>query len=180
MEPAGTIVTAQPPDDTAYAPCDGTFVEGWRYPDYRTRVGGTLGSAGVGLLRLPLAPGYSVRLVDDPNAADPPADGYTPDHPPPPYQLWINPVADVTGTGSVTVTAEGHIEPITATCQSRVASLDEAFLSPPVDVAMAADGTLQLTCDAVPVGDSYNFRVWVKDRPDISAQSNDFAVRAAR
>ena len=35
MEPAGTIVTEQPPDNADYGLCDGTFVEGWRYPDYR-------------------------------------------------------------------------------------------------------------------------------------------------
>ena len=172
MEAAGTIVTEQPPEDTSYVPCDGTYIEGWRYPDYRARVGGTLGSAGVGLLRLPLAPGYSVRLVDDPNAADPPADGFTADNPPPAYALWINPVADVTGSGSVTVVAEGHIEPITATCECIVLSIDESFIAP-VAVDMDADGTLLLTADAVPVGDSYHFRLWVYGRSGITAQSND-------
>ena len=177
MEPAGTIVTEQPPDNPDYALCDGLFVEGWRYPDYRARCGAWAGAAGIGLLRKPVAPGYSVRLVDDPNAADPPADGYTVTNPPPQYDLWINPVADVTGTGSVTVTAEGHIEPITATCECVVLSLDEAWTAP-ADIAMAPDGTLALSCADVPVGDSYHFRLWVQARPDITTQSNDFQVKA--
>jgi hypothetical protein len=179
MEPAGTIVSEQPPDDPAYAPCDGRYVDGWRFPDYRRRCGGRAGAAGIGLYRKPIAPGFSVRLVDDPAAADPPADGYSIDNPPPPWQLWINPVADKqTGSDTVTVTAEGHMEPVTATLAGVVASLDEQWLSPPLDIAVLSDGTLMLECPAVPVGDSYHFRIWVVGRPDITAQSNDFEVTA--
>jgi hypothetical protein len=179
MEPAGTIVSEQPPDDPNYGLCDGTYVDGWAYPDYRRRCGGQAGAAGIGLLRKPIAAGYSIRLVDDPDAADPPDDGFSITAPPPPWQLWINPVADVTATGTATVTAEGHIEPVTASCECVVASVSEAWVSPPLVVAIAPDGTLALTCGGVPVGDSYHFRVWVAGRPDITAQSNDFQVSAA-
>jgi hypothetical protein len=178
MEPAGTIVTLQPPDDPAYAPCDGLIVPGWIYPDYRRRCGGKAGWGGIGLYRRPIAPGYSIRLVDDPAAPDPPADGYSIDALPPPWQLWINPVADVTSADPVTVTAEGHMEPVTASCDAVVVSLDEAWASPPLAVVILPDGTLQLSCADVPVGDSYHFRLWVRGRPDISAESNDFEVIA--
>jgi len=178
MEPAGTIVSEQPPDDLAYAKCDGLIVPGWRYPDYRRRCGGKAGFAGIGLYRTPIAPGYSIRLVDDPAAPDPPGDGYSIDAPPPRYQLWINPVADVTGADAVTVTAEGHMAPITVSCDCVVLSLDEAWVSPAVDVVILPDGTLQLSCADVPVGDSYHFQLWVRGRPDINAQSNDFQVIA--
>ena len=179
MEPAGTIVSEQPPDDPAYAPCDGLIVPGWRYPDYRRRCGGKAGFAGIGLYRRPIAPGYSIRLVDDPAAPDPPADGYSIDAPPPPYQLWINPVADITATDTATVTAEGHMQPQTASCDCVVLSLDEAWVSPPLVVSILPDGTLLLSCSGVPVGDSYRFQLWVRGRPDIGTESNEFQVIAA-
>jgi hypothetical protein len=178
MEPAGTIVSEQPPDDLAYGLCDGTYVEGWRYPDYRRRCGGQIGAAGIGLYRKPIAPGCSVRLVDDPNAADPPADGPSVANPPAPWKLWINPVGDFTAAEPVTVTAEGHMEPLTANCDAIVLSLDEAWVSPPVVITILPDGTLLMSCADVPVGDSYHFRLWVRGRPDITAQSNDFQVIA--
>jgi len=179
MEPAGTIVTEQPSDDPAYRRCDGTYVPGWRYPDYRRRRGGQPGTIGIDLWRVPSAPGYSIRLVDDPAAADPPADGFSVANPPPPYQLWINPVGDVTATDTATVTAEGHMQPMTASCDCVVASLDESWVSPPLAVTILPDGTLLLSCAGVPVGDSYHFRLWVRGRPDITTLSNDFEVSAA-
>lgn len=179
MEPAGTIVTEQPPNDPNFSLCDGGFVAGWQYPDYRVRCGGSAGSAGIGLYRKPIAPGYSVRVVDDPNAPDPPADGFTVTNPPPPWQLWINPVADITtDQPTADVTAQAYIQPITATCSAMLVSADD-LLQWQCDVDMAADGSMTLSLADVPVGDSYHFLLRVDDRPDIATQSNDFAVSPA-
>jgi hypothetical protein len=177
MEPAGTIVVDNPdlpsPD---YSPCDGTYVPGWLFLDYRTRCGGQAGARGIGLLRKPVAPGYAVRLIDDPGSADPPPDGYTVANPPPPVQLWINPVDDIAGTGTVTVTADAYMAPGTATAECRLVGVK---WSGAVDVALAGDGSMVLTVADVPVGDSYHFELWIASRPDIAAESNDFQVTQA-
>jgi len=178
MEPAGTIVTEQPDSDD-YRKCDGTWIEGWRYPDYKARVGGALGAAGIDMFRLPIAPGFSIRVRDDPAAADPPPDGWSYDNLPPPYQLWINPVPDgvADGTGAAMVRAEAHIEPVVVTCAAQLVNAvgDPTDIE---DIEMLADGTINLAA-SVEVGDGWHFRLWSVERPDIVAQSNDFQITGA-
>ena len=178
MEPAGIIVSEQPESDQ-FSVCDGHFVSGARYPDYRHRCGGQAGSAGIGFYRKPVAPGFSIRITDDPNAPDPPADAWSIFNLPPPYQLWINPVADIVADaeGLGLAMAEAHIEPVAEVCTAYVTG--PSYTGAAVDFGPEPDGTMALIDGGVPVGDSYRWVVNVKDRPSLTAESNDFQVKAS-
>jgi hypothetical protein len=158
--------------------CDGRYIPGWQYPDYRRRCGAKNGAGGIDRYKLPISPGYSVRVIDDARATAPAPGGPTVDNPPPYFSLTLDPVADVTtATGTATVTAVGHMAYGTYTCMCRVISA--GWSSPTVAAApLLPDGTVNISLSAVPVGTGYHVHAWISQRPDLMADSNTFQVLA--
>jgi hypothetical protein len=174
MEPAGTIV-AQQTASAIWADCDGTYVSGWLKRDYHARCGGLAGMRGYQQLRKPVCPGFSIRLVDDPLAPNPPGGGWSIANLPPNWQLTIANVSDAVASGGIaTVIAGATITPSVAPCTWRVRRAG-ATITGPAAATPIGGNALQLTA-TVPQGTGNTFELWVDARPSIVTTSNPFLV----
>jgi hypothetical protein len=173
MEPAGTIV-AQQTASAIWADCDGTYVSGWLKRDYHARCGGLAGMRGYQQLRKPVCPGFSIRLVDDPLAPDPPGGGWSITNPPPNWQTTIANVSDAVASGGIaTVIANATCAPLAA-CTYRVRRAG-ATINGPATATPTGGTTLRLDA-TVTTGSGNTFELWVTARPSVVTTSNAFLV----
>jgi hypothetical protein len=174
MEPAGTIV-AQQTASAIWADCDGTYVSGWLKRDYHARCGAIAGMRGYQQLRKPVCPGFSIRLVDDPLAPDPPGGGWSITNPPPNWQLAIDWVSDAVASGGIaTVIATAICAPTITPCTFRVMRAG-ALVTGPFAATPTGGTGLRMTA-TVSTGAGNTFELWVDARPSVVTTSNPFLV----
>ena len=109
MLPTGSEGTA----GKTWVPCDGDYVPAWRFPHYFAATAWLVGMTGIHRSRVPSVPGWSVLMVDDPDAPDLPPDTPTAANPPTAAASYvgIDPIADQ-ATGAVPIA--GDISPSAA------------------------------------------------------------------
>src|SRR6185437_3458435 len=115
MLPTGSEGTA----GKTWVPCDGDYVPAWRFPHYFAATAWLVGMTGIHRSRVPSVPGWSVLMVDDPDAPDLPPDTPTAANPPTAAASYvgIDPIADqVAGAvpiaGGVTPSAAVEAAPL--------------------------------------------------------------------
>lgn len=109
MQPTGTEGT----EGKTWVPCDGSYVPAWRFPHYFAATTWLVGMTGIHRSRVPTVAGWSVLMVDDPEAPDLPPDTPTAANPPtaPAAYVGIDAIGDQEA-GPVPVA--GDIAPSTA------------------------------------------------------------------